>query len=118
MICYSNVRATDEMTNRLRHLADGWRDVVGLSDDAIADLVRIDEIDVLVDLTGNMPDSRTMVLARRPAPVQVNYCGYPNTLGMKAVGYRITDSWHDPPELGTDRFHAERLARIPDGCWC
>ena len=79
----------------MSNLVEGWRDVRALSDDLLADLIRADRIDVLIDLDGFTAGSRTLALARKPAPVQVNYFGYPSTTGMRAIRYRITDSYAD-----------------------
>ncbi len=110
--CYANVAAADDVTGRMRHDADLWRDVAGLSDDAVAERVRADGVDVLLDLCGHLVDNRLPVLARRPAAVQGVWLGYPNTTGMGGVDVRLTDAAADPP--GADRFYAERLVRLPD----
>src|SRR5262249_59914368 len=79
VICYAEVGAPDSTTAQVRARADGWRSTLGLSDDQLADLVREDRIDVLVDLAGHSPGNRLGAFARRPAPVQVTYLGYPGT---------------------------------------
>src|SRR5262249_24582110 len=84
-VCYAEVEAPDEATARLRGLADHWRGTVGLSADEVADLVRHDGIDVLVDLAGHTAGDRLLAFARRPAPVQVSYLGYPCTTGLPAI---------------------------------
>jgi predicted O-linked N-acetylglucosamine transferase (SPINDLY family) len=116
-ICYSDVDRPDAVTRRLREAAGGWRDVVGIPHEAVADLVRRDGIDILVDLAGHMPRNRLLLFARKPAPVQVTYLGYPDTTGLATMDYKITDDLHDPPGA-TDRYYTERLIRIPGGCWC
>jgi len=115
--CYSHVARGDSVTEQLKKRADAWRDIAALSDDAAAELIRRDRIDILVDLCGHMPFNRLSLFARRPAPVQVTYLGYPATTGMSSMDWRITDARHDPPGE-TERFHTERLARIEGGCWC
>ncbi|MDB5308291.1 MAG: repeat-containing protein [Gemmataceae bacterium] len=116
VICYSATRRPDEVTDRLRATTDAWRDISALPDPVAADLIRRDGIDVLVDLGGHTAGNRLLVLARRAAPVQVTHFGYPNTTGMKAVDYRLTDALADPP--GSDEFYTERLIRLPGGAWC
>jgi len=102
------------VTARFRGLADTWRDVNGISDDEAAEMIRADGIDILVELAGHMAANRLLVLARRPAPIQVQL-GYAGTTGMTAVDYRITD-WHsDPP--GTEQYYTERLIRLPHCAW-
>ena len=117
IVCYSDVRQPDETTQRLRGLADHWRDSAGQRDDVFAANVREDRIDVLVDLAGHTPGNRLLAFARRAAPVQIAYLGYPNTTGLAAMGFRITDAHADPPG-GTDAFHAERLICLPRCAWC
>lgn len=112
VICYSNVARPDAVTERLKGLADGWREGRALDDADLAASIRRDAIDVLVDLAGHTMDSRLAVLAHRPAPVQASYLGYPNTTGLAAVDLRLTDASCDP--LGdADRFHVEKLVRLP-----
>lgn len=113
---YANVIRPDETTARLRDLADDWRSITGLTDDQAAEQVRADKIDVLVDLSGHTAGNRLLVLARRPAPVQATLFGYPNTTGLKAVDYRITDEVSDPPGM-TEPLYAEGLLRLPHLPW-
>jgi protein O-GlcNAc transferase len=117
IVCYSDVERPDETTARIQQLADVWRDTGGVSDDRFAQIVREDRIDILVDLAGHTAGNRLLAFARRPAPVQVTCLGYPNTTGMAAIGYRITDAHADPPGL-TDAFHTEQLIRLPRTAWC
>ncbi|HEX4613044.1 MAG TPA: tetratricopeptide repeat protein, partial [Urbifossiella sp.] len=116
VICYSAARRADDVTDRLKAAADDWRDIAGLDDAAAADLIRRDGVDVLVDLGGHTAGNRLLVLARRPAPVQVTHFGYPNTTGMRVMDYRLTDEAADPN--GVDGFYTERLVRLPDVGWC
>jgi predicted O-linked N-acetylglucosamine transferase (SPINDLY family)/GT2 family glycosyltransferase len=115
VFCYSGVAAPDDRTAALRRLAHHWRDAAGLADDELAEAVRADGIDVLVDLAGHLEGGRLLAFARRPAPVQVGYLGYPGTTGLSAVGYRLTDAVADPP--GEPPGHSEELVRLP-GCFC
>lgn len=117
VFCYSDVAEPDEVTGRLRRHAQAWREVRGLSDERLAELIRQDRIDVLVDLTGHMANHRLLTFARKPAPVQVTCIGYPSSTGLAAMDYRVTDSRHDP-ERATERFHTERLVRLDPCCWC
>ena len=115
--CYSNVAVPDSVTVRLMKLADRTRSMVGVSEADAAELVRADGIDILVDLAGHTAGHALGVLARKPAPVQVTYLGYPNTTGLGAVDWRITDVHADPPGDG-DGFHSERLARLAHSFLC
>ena len=116
---YANVKTPDAVTQRLRLLAGQWRDIYGLDPDRAAELVRQDGIDILVDLAGHTTDTGLPVFALRPAPVQVTWIGYPNTTGLKAMDYRLTDNLSDPPGQ-TDQWHSERLVRLPKNfsCYC
>ena len=111
--CYSDVRVPDARTRRMRELADAWRDTRALSDEALADLVRSDRINILVEFTGHTRDERLLVFARRPAPIQITWMGYPNTTGISAMDYRISDHYADPPGM-TEALHSERLLRLPE----
>jgi predicted O-linked N-acetylglucosamine transferase (SPINDLY family)/predicted SAM-dependent methyltransferase len=110
--CYYNHRREDDFTAHFRAMADHWRDCVELTDAALADRIRDDRIDILVDLAGHTGHNRLRVFAMKPAPVQVTYLGYPNTTGLSAIDYRITDALADPPGEA-DRMSAETLVRLP-----
>jgi protein O-GlcNAc transferase len=117
IFCYYNLSRSDATTERLLGRADCWRQIGAMSDEAVAGLVRSDEIDILVDLSGHTKYNRLLVFARKPAPVQVTWLGYLNTTGLDAIDYRITDR-HASPEGLLDAFHSERLLRLPDCQWC
>jgi protein O-GlcNAc transferase len=114
-VCYSDVARPDDVTQRLRGCAAEWRDTAGLSHEALASLIRQDKIDVLVDLTGHMAGNRLLTFARRPAPVQVTYLGYPHTTGLDGMDCRLTDAESDPP--GAEHYHVEKLLRLPRCAW-
>ncbi len=116
-ICYSDVLHPDSVTEQLRGLAGKWRDTYGLSDEKLAQKIMDDSIDILVDLAGHTAGNRLMVFARKPAPLQVSYLGYPNTTGLRAMDYRITDAWADPPGM-TEHLYTEKLLRLPRGFLC
>jgi predicted O-linked N-acetylglucosamine transferase (SPINDLY family) len=118
VFCYSDVDRADETTDRLRGLADHWRETFTLTDQQLHDLVRQDRIDILVDLTGHINGGKRMlVFARKAAPIQVTYIGYQNTTGMAAMDYRLTDAYADPPGA-TDDFYTERLVRLHQTFFC
>lgn len=117
VIAYAEVAHPDAVTRRLQRLADGWRSTVGLSDEQVAALIRDDAIDVLVDLAGHTANARLLALARKPAPVQVTYLGYPATTGLDVMDFRITDAVTEPPG-DAEPFYTETLVRLPHTLWC
>ena len=117
VFCYSGGRVTDDITRRFKALPVVWRDIAGLSDAELAARVRDDSIDVLVDITLHMQDSRLLTFARRPAPVQVTWLGYPGTTGLRGMDYRLTDPFLDPPGQNDD-LYTEISIRLPHSFWC
>ena len=117
IFCYAHVTRPDAFTERLRGCADVWRNTLGLSDQGVADLVREDRIDILVDLTMHMANSSLLVFARKPAPVQVTWLAYAGTTGLSTMDYRLTDPYLDPPGLD-DACYVEKSIRLPDTFWC
>ena len=116
-ILYSNSSQRDAVTDRLRACADVWHDVWQLTDDALIELIRADGVDILVDLSGHTEFNRLAVFARRAAPVQVTYLGFPNSTGLSTMDFRITDEATDP-RPHADAWHTESLLRLPDSQWC
>jgi protein O-GlcNAc transferase len=117
IFCYADVAHPDRLTERLRGYADAWRSISGLSDQQAADWVRQDRIDILVDLKMHTADNRLLLFARKPAPVQASWLGYPGTTGLSAIDYRLTDPYLDPPGL-FDALSSEEPLRLPDTFWC
>jgi predicted O-linked N-acetylglucosamine transferase (SPINDLY family) len=117
VFCYSDVVARDDVTEELRAHASVWRDIAGLTDERVAALVRHDRIDVLVDLTMHTADTRLLVFARKPAPVQVTYLAYCGTTGLKTMDYRITDPYLDPPAQGHTHY-SEQSTWVRETYWC
>lgn len=114
--CYANVKRPDATTARLQAQVSQWRNIYSRSDEEVAEVIRKDEIDIVVDLAGHTAGSRLRAFAYKPAPVQVTYLGYPNTTGLSVMDYRITDAWADPP--GQEAFYTETLIRLPHGFLC
>jgi protein O-GlcNAc transferase len=102
------------MRQRLAKAFDGFFDVRAESGEAVARRIRELEIDILIDLKGYTTDNRLPILARRPAPIQVHYIGYPGTLGGDAVDYLLVDPFIVPPDQ--QRFFTENLVHLP-GCY-
>ncbi len=116
VFCYSDTTAPDDDTRRIRERADEWRDTACLSDEQLARLIRKDQIDIVVELTGHIGQGRLGALAWKPAPVQVSYIGYQATTGMKAVDYFISDEQATP--AGGERYFTERVYRLPQTFFC
>lgn len=91
VVCYSGVTLEDEITFGLRKAAELWRTTTGVSDEALAEQIRRDRIDILVDLSAHMGGNRLLVFARKPAPIQVTAWGYPNGTGMATIDYLFSD---------------------------
>jgi protein O-GlcNAc transferase len=115
-ICYAEILRPDAVTARLRSLVHGWRATRELNDLQLAEHIRADAIDILVDLAGHAADSRVRVLAYKPAPIQITYLGYPNTTGLGTVDYLLTDAVCDPP--GEPTPYPEDPVRLPGGFCC
>ena len=112
VICYSLGTICDATTDRIKALPCTWLDMAGATQDRLAQQICMDRIDILVDLAGYTADNRIGVFARRPAPLQVSWIGYPNTSGLPQIDYFLTDSVCDPPGM-TDHLFSERLWRLP-----
>lgn len=114
IFCYSNVRDTDEVTERFKNYADHWREIYRLNINEIVKLIKNDEIDILIDLSGHTEGSRINIFIDKPAPIQITYLGYPSTTGLKTMDYRLVDNITDPS--GFEKYTTEKLLRIP-GCF-
>jgi protein O-GlcNAc transferase len=117
--CYASVARSDAVTDRLRRASDAWHDCLGLNDAQLAQRVREDRIDILVDLTMHMAFNRLPAFARKPAPVQVSWLAYPGTTGLDTIDYRLTDAHMEPASAsdGDAPSAAEAPIRLAD-CWC
>ncbi len=117
IFCYADVRRPDWLTHRLRRDAEHWRSIIGLTDQQVAELIRGDGIDILVDLSLHLAHNRLLVFARKPAPLQVTFAGYPGTTGLEAMDFRLTDPHLDPPE-SSDAAYSEKSIRLANSFWC
>ena len=116
IICYANQWEEDDLTRRFMAAADAWRNVLGMDDAALAELIREDRVDILFDLTGHNARNRLPAFARKPAPIQISWAGYMATTGLDAMDYLITDDHETPASACAD--YAERLVRMPDAFIC
>lgn len=117
IVCYSDTTKPDAVTERLKKHADRWRDSAKLSDAELSEQIRRDGIDILIDLNLHMAGSRLLTFARRPAPVQIAYLGYPATTGLAVMDFAVTDVHLDPPGQ-TEQNYTENLLRLPHTYWC
>jgi predicted O-linked N-acetylglucosamine transferase (SPINDLY family) len=115
--CYSSNGSLDTIPPGISSNAYRVRDVSALDHRRAAEIVRADEVDILIDLAGHTENNRLLVFAMHPAPVQATWLGYLNTTGLTAMDYRICDRHTDPPGE-TEALHTERLYRMPDSQWC
>jgi predicted O-linked N-acetylglucosamine transferase (SPINDLY family) len=116
LFCYSDTAAPDAMTAELEQGADIWRTTAGHSNEELAEVIREDRIDILVDLAGHTRRNRLLVFARKPAPVQMTWAGYPDTTGLPQMDWLLSDRWQTP--AGSEQWFVERIARMPDGYVC
>lgn len=108
---YYNFTKTDAATTRLRAHFAHWTPVFDLSDEALAERIRADGIDVLIDLSGHTDRHRLLTFARKPAPVQASWIGYPGSTGLSAIDYYIADRFFVPHELAGQ--FTEKLLHLP-----
>ena len=114
---YHDTHQRDAVTERFHARSDGWRVIASMTDEEVAQKIRDDGIDILVDLSLHMARNRLMVFARKPAPIQVTFAGYPGSTGLDAIDYRLTDPHLDPPGMFDD-FYSEKSMRLPSTFWC
>lgn len=110
--CYSDVRRPDQTTQTLANLCERWCDVADMNDEVLSGRIREDQQDIVIDLVGYLGSVRLGVFARRVAPVQMTYLGYPNTTGLQRIDYRITDHYADPAG-DSQPWHSEALLALP-----
>ena len=116
VFCYARC-VEDEISAQLKPLVDSWQNIEKMTDDAIAELLYRDEIDILFELAGHSANNCLPALARKPAPIQICGIGYFNTTGLPAVDYFLTDAYCDP--VGeNDELFTEKLLRLPHSHFC
>ena len=110
VFAYAELSIEDAATARYRAYADRWVLTAGLSNDALAERIRADSIDILVDLAGHTAKNRLRVFARKPAPVSLSWLGFGYTTGLSAIDYLLTDDTSAPQ--GSEDLFAERPWRL------
>lgn len=114
LYAYSNNVVEDDVTQRLRAWFARWQVVAGLTETELADRIREEGVDILIDLSGHTARNRLLTFARKPAPIQISWMGYPGTTGLTAVDYYLTDPFLLPPGRFDDQF-TEKIVRVPAG---
>lgn len=114
--CYSDRKQFDAVTARFRATAEHWCEARLLTDNQLAEQIKSDNLDLLIDLAGHTGQHRLLVFARKPARVQATWIGYPSTTGLRAIDWIIADSVLIP--AGSERFYSERVLRLPRSSIC
>ena len=117
IFCYSNNEFSDEITSKIKSYTKKWVDIFDKSDQEVFEIIKRDKIDILIDLSGHTQGNRLIVFAKKPAPIQISWLGYPNTTGLSSIDYRFTDKLTDPIEK-TEKFYTEKLYRLPNSFLC
>lgn len=116
LFAYPTRTCDDETSAKLRACCKGWRPAMGLSDEALAQRIRADGIDILIDLSGHTGNNRLAMFAWKPAPVQATWLGYFATTGLAAIDYLIADPWTLAPDQ--EGSFSERIWRLPETRLC
>ena len=115
--CYSLCPA-QAMTEEFKSRADRWRDMAGTSDAEFVRQVQADEIDILIDLGLHTSDNRLTAFAQKPAPIQASWLGCPESSGLEAMDYRISDRYLEPPSGNRLADPNEKPCQLPDSWTC
>lgn len=108
--CFANVMKEDQTSQEFKKYTT-WYNIFKCNTDDACKLILDNNIDILIDLAGHTNDNRLDIFAKKPAPIQVSYLGFPNTTGLTNMDYRITDIIADPIE--TQQKYTEKLIRLP-----
>lgn len=110
-VYYCGIPSSDAIYQRVKATSDHWYNIAGMSDQKAAEQIAADGIEILIDLNGYTNGARTQVFGMYPAPINVNWLGYPGTLGSPYHHYIIADDFLIPPE--SEHYYSERVMRIP-----
>jgi predicted O-linked N-acetylglucosamine transferase (SPINDLY family) len=108
---YCGIARVDATQTRTKAAVDHWIDINGLSDEQAAQKIAEDEIDILIDLNGYTKSARTRIVSMRPAPIIVNWFGYPGSMGSPYHHYIVADPQIIPPEH--EHYYSEKVVRLP-----
>jgi predicted O-linked N-acetylglucosamine transferase (SPINDLY family) len=111
VICYSCSTNKDELTKEFQRFADGWVDAAQMSDAGLADRIRADKVDILIDLSGHSGGNRLGTFARKPAPVQVTAWGHATGTGLPTIDYLFSDPVTMPERYR--HLYAEKIYDLP-----
>ena len=117
ILCYSGLLRPDRLTEEFRRRAHQWRDTAAMTDAALAEMIQRDGVDILVDLTQHLAGNRLPLFARKPAPVQVSFAGYPASAGLEAIEYRLSDRYLESGCAAAAPGSRERVFLL-DSFWC
>jgi protein O-GlcNAc transferase len=117
IFCYAETLRSDQFTEGFRQRSHQWRSTVGITDEALAEMIRQDGVDILVDLTQHLAGNRLPMFARKPAPVQTSFTGYPDSAGLDAIEYRISDPLLEGDSADAGTGQKERVCLI-ESFWC
>jgi predicted O-linked N-acetylglucosamine transferase (SPINDLY family) len=112
LYAYACSPIADEATTKLKAHFQHWQQVDQLNDSALADKIRADKIDILLDLDGHTSDNRLTMFALKPVPIQVSWLGYLATTGLSAMDYYLGDNYL-LPEKQLDKQFSEKLVQLP-----
>ena len=114
---YSTNDVNDLITKKIRNACKQWQQIRHLSQEATAELIRHDQIDILIDLSGHGDGSCLQAISMRPAPLCIKWVGgLVNTMGLESIDYLLSDSIETPE--GVDDQYTEKLIRLPDDYIC
>lgn len=116
IFCYANKVREDDVTKKIRVHADHWRDISLMTDEAVAETIRADGIDILVEMTGHAANHRLVMFSRKPAPVQILGGGHFCTSGLDVMDYILSDAIETPE--GEERWFSEKTVRMANGWLC
>ena len=109
---YSNHRSDDATTKRLKNYFSAWDSIASMPDAELAEKILADQIDILIDLSGHTAKNRLVTFARKPAPIQASWMGYPGTTGMRTMDYYFSDR-HILPAGAFENLFTEKIVRLP-----
>ena len=116
LFAYSNSFVFDVLSERLKENCTGWRSIRGVCDSMACEMIRDDQVDILIDLSGHTHNDRLALFASKPAPIQMTWLGYFATTGVAAIDYLIADPWTLPESF--EVCFTEKIVRLPETRLC